>query len=68
MVINIRVPDEAVRQISLVLRYHLKCSYPFDCQICNEIVGCECLKALADACSEINDVSNYVCEVSFNEE
>ena len=68
MIINIRVPDVAVKEIAYVLRERLRCKFPDDCEMCKSIIGCECLCALRDACYNNSDTSNYVCEVTFNEE
>ena len=68
MIINMRVPDEAVKEIADVLCDRLKCKFPDDCEMCQCIIGCECLSALCDACYSNSDASNYVCEVTFNEE
>lgn len=68
MIISIRVPDEAVKQIGVVLHDNFSCKYNGDCIPCENILGCECLVALRDACYNNSDTSNYVCEVTFNEE
>lgn len=68
MIINMRVPDVAVEEIGNVLHGYFCCKYDDSCETCTNIIGCECLVALRDACYGNNDTSNYVCEVAFNEE
>ena len=68
MIINIRVPDEAVKQMGIILLNNFICVFPDDCENCKNIIGCECLKTLQGCCINNNDISNYVCEVAFNEE
>lgn len=68
MIINMRVPNEAVKQIGFLLRKRFKCSFPGDCEICENIIGCECLKTLGDACCDNEDNYDYICEVTINEE
>lgn len=68
MIINIKVPDEAVDQIGVILGGYFSCTVTFDCELCENSLGCECLKTIADACFNKCDTINYLCEVTFNEE
>ena len=68
MIINIRVPDEAVKQMGVVMHDYFSCKHIGRCEMCENFLGCECLVALRDACYNNSDTSNYVCEVTFNEE
>lgn len=68
MIINIRLPDEAVKQMGVVMHDYFLCRHIGVCERCENVLGCECLVALRDACYGNSDNSNYVCEVTFNEE
>lgn len=70
MIINMRVPDEAVKEMGVLLRDYFYCKCIGDCEICDDVLGCECLVALREACCDSDNIgfSNYVCEVTFNEE
>lgn len=68
MIINMKVPDEAVKELGILMRDNLHCNCIGDCETCKEIIGCECLSALREACYGGVDVCNSVCEVNFSEE
>lgn len=68
MIINIRVPDEAVQQIGVVLGGYFSCRVEFTCETCENYLGCKCLETIADACFDNVNISDYLCEVTIDEE
>jgi len=56
--------------MGVLLRDYFYCNCIGDCEICEEVLGCECLVALREACcdSDNSGFSNYICEVGFSEE